>query len=96
MRGESESAIATKKSGIRILKMRQTYRLHDGRLLAYALYGAASASQRTVIYHHGWPSSCSEGMIWSEEATKMDISLIAVDRPGIGGSTFHHGMRLYV
>ncbi|WIA32376.1 hypothetical protein OEZ86_003208, partial [Tetradesmus obliquus] len=48
-----------------------------------------SATAKNIIYHHGWPSSAAEGAIWSEAAAAHGICLIAVDRPGIGGSTYN-------
>lgn len=70
--------------------VRQNINLVDGRRLAYAFFGnSLSATAKNIIYHHGWPSSAAEGAIWSEAAAAHGICLIAVDRPGIGGSTYN-------
>ncbi|WIA12248.1 hypothetical protein OEZ85_012313 [Tetradesmus obliquus] len=70
--------------------VRQSINLVDGRCLAYALFGnSLSSTAKNIIYHHGWPSSAAEGAIWGEAAAAHGICLIAVDRPGIGGSTYN-------
>jgi pimeloyl-ACP methyl ester carboxylesterase len=42
----------------------------------------------TVVYHHGWPSSAAEAGVWHTAASELAVQMVAVDRPGIGGSTF--------
>jgi pimeloyl-ACP methyl ester carboxylesterase len=68
--------------------------LPDGRKLGYALYGPGDAAP--VFYFHGTPSSRLEPLLLApfnkniaELCIKNNIKLIAVDRPGIGNSTFN-------
>ena len=70
-----------------------TFSLADGRLLGYAFYGPEGG--RPVLYLHGTPSSRLEPLIiniWGHSLTDLlqqyNIRLIAVDRPGMGLSTF--------
>lgn len=71
---------------------RQAVQLADGRHLAFAVFGKSLQqlhSAPPVIYHHGWPSSCIEGAAWSDAAAEEGMCMVAVDRPGYGGSTFN-------
>jgi pimeloyl-ACP methyl ester carboxylesterase len=68
--------------------------LPDGRMLCYNLFG--SAEGRPVLYFHGTPSSRLEPLLPSiygvdiiSVLNKLQLQLIAIDRPGIGFSTFH-------
>ena len=71
--------------------------LKDGRQLAFALYGPDEGYP--VLYFHGTPSSRLEPGLLIAFDVDLDglleqskIRLIAVDRPGMGGSSFHpHG-----
>lgn len=67
--------------------------LADGRTLAYVCYGSASA--QPVLYFHGTPSSRLEPQVAGVWGTPVEtllnqyhLQLIAVDRPGMGLSTF--------
>ncbi|KAH8882027.1 alpha/beta-hydrolase [Thozetella sp. PMI_491] len=64
--------------------------LPDGRTITYAGYGAPlnSSLHPAIFYFHGFPSSRLEGALWHQDAEKLGIHLIAVDRPGMGYSTF--------
>ncbi len=62
--------------------------LPDGRALCYAITGDPSGPP--VFYFHGWPASRLEAALAGEVA----VRLIAVDRPGCGGSTPQPGRRL--
>jgi pimeloyl-ACP methyl ester carboxylesterase len=66
-------------------------RLRDGRALAYAEWGDEHG--RPVFFFHGSPLSrlrCPDG-----EATEAaGVRLVAVDRPGFGGSDLQPGCRL--
>lgn len=71
-----------------------TITLTDNRLLSYARYGDPSGFP--VIYYHGTPSSRLEleqwphfGLQHEDLLRQRGLSLIAVDRPGMGGSTFN-------
>jgi pimeloyl-ACP methyl ester carboxylesterase len=66
-------------------------RLRDGRTLAYTEWGDAQG--RPVLFFHGSPLS----RLWcpDEEATQAArVHLVAVDRPGFGGSDLQPGRRL--
>jgi pimeloyl-ACP methyl ester carboxylesterase len=68
----------------------QSFRLPDGRNLAYAEYGVSGGNP--VFYFHGGAGSRLEpAMLGGEELEKAGIRLIACDRPGMGGSDFQPG-----
>jgi pimeloyl-ACP methyl ester carboxylesterase len=67
-------------------------RLHDGRRLAYAEYGADSP--RTVIYFHGLPSSRLEAALTDAGARALGLRILSPDRPGMGGASFQPGRRI--
>ena len=71
-----------------------TIQLPDGRTLGYALYGPLEG--QPVLYFHGTPSSRLEpltleiyGVAIQSLLAQYNIRLIAVDRPGMGLSSFH-------
>jgi pimeloyl-ACP methyl ester carboxylesterase len=70
----------------------QTYQLLDGRSLGYAEYGAPQG--KPLFYFHGWPSSRIEfgGYKGDEIAKRLNVRVIAIDRPGFGLSSYqpHH------
>ncbi|KAI4859332.1 Alpha/Beta hydrolase protein [Hypoxylon rubiginosum] len=74
--------------------------LADGRTLCYTTFADPSSSptpvqsgtegqsrQRTVFYFHGYPGTYHEGLPFHEAASKKGIRVVAVTRPGFGGST---------
>jgi len=73
------------------------FKLKDKRSLSYALYG--SRQHVPVLYFHGTPSSRLEPLLVNQYGIDLEASLqaaglllIAVDRPGMGFSTFNpHG-----
>lgn len=60
--------------------------LSDGRTLAYAEYGDPKG--KPIFYFHGWPSSRLEAQLIESAAKKLNVRIIAIDRPGMGGSDF--------
>ncbi|HLH11583.1 MAG TPA: alpha/beta hydrolase [Methylovirgula sp.] len=66
--------------------------MRDGRALGFAEYGRSSG--KALFYFHGYPGSRVEARPLSETAERFGIRLIAVDRPGMGLSTFLKGRRL--
>ena len=58
--------------------------------LAYHEFGDPH-SRRVVVFHHGWPSAGSQGVIFAEAASKHRVRLISPSRPGIAGSRMHAG-----
>lgn len=71
-----------------------THTLRDGRILGYAEYGDAAGSP--VVYFHGTPGSRLDlglpGM--DEELAARGLRGLAIDRPGIGLSTFRPRRRI--
>jgi pimeloyl-ACP methyl ester carboxylesterase len=61
-------------------------KLPDGRLLGYAEYGDPLG--KPILYFHGWPGSRLEARIAEQVAHQRQVRLIAVDRPGMGLSSF--------
>lgn len=59
-------------------------RLGDGRTLTYCEYGAAGGAP--VFFFHGWPGSRLDFAANGAAADAAGARVIAVDRPGIGGS----------
>jgi len=60
--------------------------LHDGRELCFSSYGANNG--KPVLYQHGFPASRLEAEIVAAAAGRVGVRLIAVDRPGHGGSSY--------
>src|SRR5688572_26543304 len=74
-----------------------TITLPDGRQLGYGLYGPQGG--RPVLYFHGTPSSRLELLLMHHYGVDLEallqvtgLKLLAVDRPGMGLSTYDpHG-----
>jgi len=64
-------------------------RLQDGRRLAYQQYGTADGEP--VMFFHGWPGSRLDFAPNDAAATEAGVRVVAVDRPGIGGSDHQPG-----
>ena len=66
--------------------MNSEFKLSDSRKLSQHTYG--SKDGEPVLYFHGFPSSSLEVEIFKGDhiATELNIRIIAVDRPGYGGS----------
>jgi pimeloyl-ACP methyl ester carboxylesterase len=67
-------------------------RLPDGRCLGYADYGCETGP--LVLYFHGTPGSRIEGALIAEEALACGVRLVAIDRPGVGLSTYAPSRRV--
>jgi pimeloyl-ACP methyl ester carboxylesterase len=70
------------------------FQLKDGRKLGYAFYGPGDGEP--VLYFHGTPSSRLEPLILENYnkdfeclLNKYKINVIAIDRPGMGHSTYN-------
>src|SRR3954471_1012739 len=68
--------------------------LKDGRKLSYVLYGPVNG--KPVFYFHGTPSSRLEPLLLNVHNKDLEqllqqynIHLIALDRPGLGLSTYN-------
>ena len=68
------------------------FKLKDGRNLGYAEYGATNGTP--LFFFHGWPVSRLSGARVDGVANKLDIKVIATDRPGIGNSDFQKNRTL--
>jgi len=68
------------------------FTLPDGRQLGYAELGRPDGIP--VFYNHGFPASRLEARLVETEATKLDVRLLAVDRPGFGLSSPQPGRSL--
>lgn len=68
-----------------------TFLLPDGRTLAYSVYGSSreDTGYPLVFYFHSFPGCRLECALWERSAQKLGLCLVAVDRPGMGLSTFH-------
>jgi pimeloyl-ACP methyl ester carboxylesterase len=66
--------------------MHSSIRLADQRALAYEEFGDPGG--RPVVYFHGTPGSRQEVSLLAEDAKRVGVRLIAVDRPGYGRSDF--------
>lgn len=66
--------------------------LRDGRRLGYAEFGAPGG--RPVLHCHGFPASRLDARLAHEAAARLNVRLIAPDRPGFGLSDFHAGRRM--
>ncbi len=64
----------------------KSLKLSDGRTLAYDEHGDPNG--RPVFYFHGFPSCRVEAEVVDEAARRHLVRLIAIDRPGFGGSDF--------
>lgn len=60
----------------------KTVKLSDGRTLAYLDIG--NPEGRPLFYFHGGPGSRLEGFLFDELCWKLEIRMIAPDRPGFG------------
>jgi pimeloyl-ACP methyl ester carboxylesterase len=68
----------------------QSFRLPNGRTLAYAEYGAHNG--KPVFYFHGLPGSRLDlALLDGKDLEKAGVRMLACDRPGIGASDFQPG-----
>lgn len=70
----------------------QSLKLPDGRTLCYSIYGVTeirtgAVQPPTAFYFHSFPGSHCEGSATHEAASSHGLRIIAVSRPGYGGST---------
>ena len=67
-------------------------RLPSGRTLSYHQFGNPSGP--LVLYFHGTPGSRLEAGLIEHEVCLSGVNLIAIDRPGMGYSTYDCGRRI--
>ncbi len=66
--------------------IKQEILLDDNRILAFVEYGDLNG--KPVFYFHGFPGSRLEANIVHNKAKESGIRVIAIDRPGMGYSSF--------
>ena len=64
----------------------------NGRLVAWNEYGDPAG--RPLFYHHGWPSSRLQARLLHHLALARGFRVLALDRPGMGHSTYQPGRTL--
>jgi pimeloyl-ACP methyl ester carboxylesterase len=74
--------------------MKKIVNLPDKRKLSYIDVGDESG--KIILYFHGVPSAADEWSMWGDEEKikALGIRLIAIDRPGLGLSSFHPNRRI--
>ena len=70
----------------------QTICLPDGRRLGYAEYGDPDG--RIVLYFHGTPGTRLDPFVVSDRLVGTGLRVVAVDRPGLGRSSYQSGRRI--
>ena len=70
----------------------QTFTLPSGRTLGYASYGSPSGP--AIFFFHGFPSSRLEYPELHPVAQKLGVRIIAIDRPGMGLSSFQPNRKI--
>lgn len=68
------------------------WEISPGRRLAWNEYGDPLG--KAMMYYHGWPSSRLQARLAHHLARERGLRLIAMDRPGMGQSTFEPLRRL--
>ena len=68
--------------------------LEDGRTVIARIIGSSELT-RPIFYFHGFPGSSLEAALAHGSCAKLGVSLIAIDRPGLGGSSAAHGRSLF-
>jgi len=84
----AEGAFATADAG----RGDGSVKCDDGRALAFREYGAPDGAP--VFYFHGWPGSRLDFAANHGAAAAAGVRVIAVDRPGMGGSDFQRRRRV--
>ena len=70
----------------------QQIKLHDGRTLGYAEYGALKG--KPIFHFHGANSSRLSGQDFNPVATRLNARIIVAERPGFGLSDFQPGRQI--
>ena len=70
----------------------QLWEISPNQGLAWNEYGAPDG--HPVLYYHGWPSSRLQARLTHHLALERGLRIIAMDRPGMGKSTFAPGRTL--
>ena len=86
------SLASARSRSIHGIAERGQLRLSNGRCLAYHRFGDPTGP--LVFYFHGTPGAGLEGGLIEDEAALAGVHLVAIDRPGIGRSTYYSGRRV--
>ena len=86
------SLASARSRSIHGIAERGQLRLSNGRCLAYHRFGDPTGP--LVFYFHGTPGASLEGGLIEDEAALAGVHLVAIDRPGIGRSTYYSGRRV--
>lgn len=62
----------------------------DGRGVTASVFGAGDFS-KVVFYSHGFPASRLEASVAHQAALEHGLTIVAIDRPGFGGSDWYRG-----
>lgn len=68
-------------------------RHHDGRAVHARVIGAPSF-EHVVFYSHGFPASRLEAVLAHGIGRELGLTIVALDRPGFGGSDWYRERRL--
>lgn len=68
------------------------WQISSSRRLAWNEFGDPNGSP--VMYFHGWPSSRLQARLAHHLANERGLRIVAMDRPGMGRSTFEPGRKL--
>ncbi len=60
--------------------------LQDGRDFGYSQIG--SSKGKPILFFHGWPGTRLDISCFHEEALKLGVKIISIDRPGCGLSSY--------
>jgi len=62
------------------------------RVMGYAIYGSKRSIHPPILHNHGIPGSRLDGYALHEWACNLGLTVISVERPGCGISTFQKGI----
>jgi pimeloyl-ACP methyl ester carboxylesterase len=68
----------------------RTFRHATGRIVQCGIFGARDM-RKVVFYSHGFPASRIEAFAAHQAASARGLTIIALDRPGFGGSDWYEG-----
>lgn len=68
----------------------RTFRHASGREVQCAIFGARDM-HKVVFYSHGFPASRIEAFTAHQAASARGLTIVALDRPGFGGSEWYPG-----
>lgn len=75
----------------RELKQHECVVSHDDGRVVHACVVGVRDFKRVIFYSHGFPASRLEVVIAHESAQKLGLTIVALDRPGFGGSQWYRG-----